>query len=148
MRNILLVGLTGALLLLGAETEKKVRAAAVPAAVKAAVAKQFPNAKVKEWSEEVEGTEKEYEASLLDGTVRKDVLLDATGKIVVIEETIAATELPAPVTAALKANYPKATIRVAEKLTRGTVIEYEVGLAKAKVKEVVFSPDGKILKSE
>lgn len=59
-----------------------------------------------------------------------------------IEEEMNAADLPAPVTAALKKLYPKATITVAEKLTEGTKIEYELQIKGAALTSAAFMPDG------
>jgi hypothetical protein len=75
-------------------------------------------------------------------------MYNADGTVIDIEEEMNAPDLPAPVTASLRKLYPKATITAAEKLTRGTTIQYELQIKGAAVKSVSFMPDGKVVPPE
>jgi hypothetical protein len=78
----------------------------------------------------------------------RDLMYNVDGTVISIEEEMNAADLPAPVTAALKKLYPKATITVAEKLTEGTKIEYELQIEGAAATSVAFMPDGKLVPPE
>src|SRR5215510_4302214 len=130
-------------------TERKMNNKSIPAAVTAAAAKAFPNAKVKGWSKETEDGKTFYEAEMVEGQTKRDVLFLPDGKIDLVEEEIAKASIPAAVQSALKARYPKAEIDLAEKLTKDGTEQYELHLKKApKKKEIVFTPDGKFVKEE
>ena len=151
MKRLILSGASFGLLFAGmafARQEQGVNAKNVPAPVTAAVM-AFPNAKVGGWSKETEPDGKVfYEAEMTEGKIKRDVLFALDGKIDVVEEAIAATEVPAAVRAALKARYPKAAISLAEKLTRTSGTQYELQVKNAPKKEIVFTPDGKLVSEE
>ena len=136
------------LAILGLAQERRVSGRNVPAAVAAAAAKAYPNAKIKSWSRETEGGKTFYEAEMTDGAVKRDILLLPDGTIDIVEEEIPTIEVPAAVHAALKTRYPKAEINLAEKLTKDGAVQYELHIKKASKKEVVFTPEGKFVKEE
>ncbi len=121
----------------------------VPKAVMDAVKAKYPGAKLLGASTEKEGDKTVYEISLRFKDHHHDVTLEPEGKIVSIEREIAAKDLPAVVTKALSAKYPKATWKRVEELTTGdgTLTGYEVLVvsgAKDTV-EVVLDPQGRII---
>jgi hypothetical protein len=85
---------------------------------------------------------------MVEGTAKRQAVFAPDGSLVETEEVIAVTSVPATVRDAVKNKYPKAVIHAAERITRGTEIEYEVDLKNAPKKEIVLTPDGKILKEE
>ena len=141
-----LVALLGAMMLLA--QEQKVKAKDVPAPVVAAAAKAFPKATVKGWSKEVEDGKTQYEASMTEGAVKRDVIFAADGKLVLVEEAIATAALPPAVSQAVKAKYPQGVIQLAEKLIKDGEVQYEVHLKKAAKKEMLLTAAGKIVKEE
>jgi hypothetical protein len=128
--------------------EQKLNGKDVPAAVAAAAAKAYPNAKIKGWSKETEDGKTYYEAEMTEGQAKRDVIFLSDGKIDAVEEEIATAAVPAPVQTALKTRYPKAQISLAEKLTKDTGIQYELHVKNAPKKEIVFTADGKFVKEE
>lgn len=130
------------------DKETKLKPGDVPAAVTAAVARQYPNAQVSGWSKEMEDGKTTYEASVIDGSSKRDVVLAENGSLLAIEEALQASDLPATVRRAIHAKYPKASVRKAEKISHGDEVQYEVVLAKASKKEVLLTADGKIVKEE
>ncbi len=128
--------------------ERKLNNKSIPAAVTAASAKAFPNARVKGWSKETEDGKTFYEAEMIEGQTKRDVLFLPDGKIDIVEEEIAKASIPAAVQSALKDRYAKAEIDLAEKLTKDGTVQYELHLKKAPKKEIVFTPDGKFVKEE
>ncbi len=128
--------------------EHNVKPKDVPAVVVAAAVKAFPSAKIVEWAKETEGGKTLFEASMTEGPKKRDVLLTPDGKIDAVEEIIAMSEVPTAVQNALKTKYPKAIVQTAERITRGSEVQYELALKNAPKKEVVYTPDGKLLKEE
>ena len=132
--------------------EEKVPLDKVPREVMEAVKARFPGAKLHGASTEKEDGKTVYEISLTYKDHHHDVTLQTDGKIVSIERTIPAKDLPKPVAEALEARYSKATYKIIEELLKGDgkLYGYEVLLITAKKKklEVVLDPDGKIVKEE
>src|ERR1700694_4381690 len=65
--------------------EQKLKLKDVPAPVVAAAAKAYPNAKIREWAKETEDGKTEYEASMVEGSTKRDVLFAPNGDVVAVE---------------------------------------------------------------
>jgi hypothetical protein len=130
------------------DKEAKLKPADVPAAVSQAIAKQYPKAKVSGWSKELEDGKTTYEASVIEGSSKRDVVFAEDGSLLAIEEAIQVSDLPAAVKSAIRNKYPGASLRKAEKISHGDQLQYEVALGKAPKKEVLLTPAGKIVKEE
>jgi len=132
--------------------EEKVPLAKVPKEVMDAVKARFEGAKLLGASTEKEDGKTVYEVSLTYKGHHHDVTVQPDGKIISIERTIPAKDLPKAVAEALAAKYPKATYKTVEELLKGDgkLHAYEVLLETAEKKklEVVLDPDGKVLKVE
>ena len=130
--------------------EEKIPLDKVPAKVMKSVKDKFPKAMITGAAKEVEDGKTTYEVSLKNGEFGIDVSLKEDGTILEIEKAIPVKDLPKAVADALKAKYPKGTIKTAEELTSGATISYEVvvELEGKKPFEVVLDPTGKILKDE
>src|SRR4030095_16538762 len=128
--------------------EQKVSGRNIPAAVTGGAAKAYPHTRIKGWAKETEDGKTFYEAEMVEGQTKRDVMFLEDGKIDLVEEEVAAAAVPPAVSNALKARYPRAVIDVAEKLTRDGVVQYELHLKKAPKKEIVFTPEGKFVKEE
>jgi hypothetical protein len=114
-----------------------------PAPVEAAFKKAYPNATVKNVSKETENGKVQYEVESMDGAQARDLVYLADGKLVLYEELIPQTEVPAAVMTALKAKYPKATVTRAEKLFQDGTMNYELAVKGAGQGEVILTPAGK-----
>lgn len=122
---------------------KTTPASKLPAAVADAFKKAYPNATIKNASSEKENGKLQWEVESMDGSARRDLIYLPDGTMVEEELVIDATAVPAPVMAALKARYPKATVSVFEKLTKASgSVSYEMQIKGAAVKEVQIAPDG------
>jgi uncharacterized membrane protein YkoI len=155
MRRILASVATCALVVLATAAvvhadEEKVALDKLPKAVKDAIKAKFPDAELVGAEKETENGKTQYEVSIKNKKDKLDVILSADGKIVAIEKEIEAKELPKPVTAALDAKYPKATIKKVEEITKDDKVTFEVLIETADKKklEVVFDPKGKIVEEE
>jgi hypothetical protein len=115
----------------------------LPAAVAAAFKKAYPAATIKNASSERENGKLQWEVESMDGAARRDLVYLPDGTLVVEELAIDAAAVPAPVLAALKQRYPKATVSLYEKLTKPSAgVSYEMQIKGAAVKEVEIAPDG------
>jgi len=125
--------------------DQKVSSRDVPEAVRTALAKTYPNAKVSNWDKEIFEGKVVYEAEgVTDGKTNRNVMYSPDGKVVQIEETVPVTDLPASITGPVGKQYPKAAIQSAEKKVRGETVEYVLRLKGAAVKKVVVDSEGKI----
>ena len=118
----------------------------VPQAVKAAFLKQFPKAEHAKWEME---DKKDYEVNFKQAGVEWSAKYDASAKWMETEHSVKVDALPEAVRKALTANYGTHKVEAAEvaETPEGTV--YEVDLEKGKEElEVVFSADGKVIKSK
>ncbi len=128
-----------------AATPKAAAGAKLPAAVEAAFKQAYPRAIIKHVSKETDGGQTVYEVESIDGGLARDLNYRPDGTVVDIEEAIAPADVPAPVAAAIKARYPKATIRARERLTKGSAVTYEFQLSGTNVKEIQLTPDGRFV---
>jgi len=143
-----------ALILLVAGTaaaqERKITRADLPAAVERTVAAQSQGATIRGFAEEKEKGQTFYEVELTVAGHTKDVLIDASGAVVEVEEQVEVSALPAPVRTALLARAGAGKIETVESLTkRGTLVAYEAHLVtNGKRSEIQVGPDGKRLAEE
>ena len=127
----------------GAQTPAKPVA---PAAIAAAFKKAYPNATIKSVTKELAVGKTAYEVESVDNGRRRDLIYNADGSVVMIEDEMTEAEFPAAVAAAITKRYPKATITLREKLTitKGSVVQYEAELKGAgAVTEAILTVDGK-----
>jgi uncharacterized membrane protein YkoI len=127
--------------------EKKITAKDVPAAVISAFKTAYPNATIRGYAREKENGKVFYEIESREGTTTRDVLYNPDGTVAEIEESLAASDLPAAVQQAFKAKYPKAVITKAEKTTAGDKVSYEIVARQGKRKVTIeFDLSGRVLK--
>lgn len=120
----------------------------VPPAVIATFEKAYPNAKVLEWEKEIHSGKLYYEAEIVDGKVPRNILYSPDGIVAQVEEKIAASEIPAAVVEGVKRQYPNASIRSAEKVTRNGFTEYALELKGANQKKIAMRVDGTVASNE
>ena len=127
--------------------EKKIKREDLPAAVEKTVAEQSKDATVKGFSTEVEKGKTFYEAELTVKGHSKDILMDAQGNIVEVEEEVPMDALPAAVKEGLTKAAGSGTISKVESLTKsGKLVAYEaVVKTGTKRSEVQVGPDGQKL---
>jgi len=128
-----------------ASSTPKPRAASakLPAAVADAFKAAYPQATITHTSHETEDGVEQYEIESTNQGRELDVNYKPDGTVIVIEEAVTASELPAAVAAAVTTRYPKAIVTTRERATEGQRIYFELGLKGAPVKEVQLTPDGK-----
>jgi uncharacterized membrane protein YkoI len=130
--------------------EKKVKRSELPAAVEKAVAVLSQGATVRAFSEEKEHGRTFYEAELVVNGHSKDVLMDANGEIVEVEEQVVVDSLLPAVRDELQAKAGKGRLVKIESLTKhGKLVAYEAQVVTdGKKSEVQVGPDGKPLDHE
>jgi uncharacterized membrane protein YkoI len=115
--------------------------------VRAAFEKAFPKATITDCAKEVEKGKTAYEISSTEGETRRDVLFNADGRLIVIEEAIPIESAPDPVQRAVRKMYPGGEITLAEKITRDGAVHYEFKVKhRGKHVEIVFDANGNEVK--
>ncbi|MCU1286079.1 MAG: hypothetical protein JWO13_2429 [Acidobacteriales bacterium] len=130
--------------------DKKISKDKLPAAVQKTADEQSKGATVVGFSTEQEKGQTLYEASLKVDGHSKDVVIDASGKVVEIEEEVAFDLLPKDVQAGLTKAAGIGKLGKVESLTKdGKLVAYEAKVMKAgKKSEVQVGPSGEKLKHE
>jgi hypothetical protein len=130
--------------------EKKIKRTDLPPAVEKTVAAESAGATIKGFSTEKEKGQTFYEAEMIVGGHSKDVLMDANGTVVEVEEEVAMNALSVEVKAGLEAKAGKGKIGKIESLTKkGKLVAYEAHVnTNGKKSEVQVGPDGKPLDHE
>lgn len=124
-------------------SKPKAAPSAPPTPILAAFKAAYPHATINTAAEEKEHGKVVWEVESTDNGLGRDLLYAPDGSVVEIEEEVPSAQLPAPVTAAVKAQYPAARIVKGEKVTRGATVSYELQLTGAGKKSIELTPDGK-----
>ena len=132
------------------DQEKRIRRSDLPPAVEKAVAEQSKGATIRGFSQERENGQTYYEAELMVNGHTKDVLVDANGSVVEVEEQVSTESLPAAVRQGLQDKAGKGKLVKIETLTKkDKLVAYEAKvLTNGKMSEVQVGPDGKLLDHE
>jgi hypothetical protein len=121
----------------------------IPPKVLQAFEKAYPGMQIQKQVMIMDGSTMLYKLEYAVKKVEHDVIINPEGTVVGNDENIAVSALPPAVVAACKTEFPKATIKEAEKITRGSVDTYGLDLVIGKDKvDAVFSADGKLTKKE
>ena len=154
MRILQMVGLAATTSLIFAlsvlAAEKKIKRSDLPPAVEKTAAALGGDATIRGFSEEKENGNTFYEAEMTVNGHSRDVLMDAGGVIVEVEEQVAMDSLPTDVQDALHAKAGKGKIVTVESITKhDKLVAYEAAvLTKGKRSEVQVDPLGKNLSHE
>jgi hypothetical protein len=139
------------LVAIAAGTDEKIALDKLPKAVVDAVKAKYPKAKLVSAEKGDQDGKIVYEVDIKDGKSSIEVTVTPEGKILGAEKEIAAEDLPQPVSKALNAKYPKATIKKIEEVSKEdkiTAYEILIVTAHSKMLEVTFDPTGKFIEEE
>ncbi len=130
--------------------EKKIKRSDLPSAVEKTVVAESAGATIKGFNKEQEDGKTLYEAEMMVNGHTKDVLIDAGGKVVEVEEEVAIGTLPGAVKAGLEAKAGQGKILKVESLTKlGKLVAYEAQVeTKGKKSEVQVGAGGEALDHE
>jgi hypothetical protein len=130
--------------------EKKIKRSDLPPAVEKTVQSQSQGATIRGFSEEKENGQTFYEAEMLVNGHSRDILMDANGTVVEVEEQVVLDELPAEVKVGLAAKAGKGKITKVESITKkNRLVAYEAQVTTGgKRSEVQVGPNGKPLDHE
>ena len=151
MNRKIFIALLGLIVLvtasIGAGQEKKIARRDLPAAVEKTVAEQSKGATISGFSTEMEHGKRIYEASLVVNGHRRDISMDAEGKILEVEEEVPLESLPAKVRESLTRLAGTGSIARVESLTKGgKLVAYEAVVKTGKKRsEIQVGPNGEKL---
>ena len=130
--------------------ERKIRRSELPPAVERTVAALSQGAKILGFSQETEHGRALYEVEMTVNRHGKDVLIDANGEVVEVEEQVALDALPAAVRTGLTAAARGGKIGKLESITKqGKLVAYEAVVeSNGKRSEIQVGPDGQPLAHE
>ena len=117
----------------------------LPSAVRTTIEAETKNATLKKVARETEKGQVQYEVETVVNGRSRDLVIDASGKVVEVEETIALDSAPIPVQGALKA---KGRVLRLESVLRDGKTTYEAHVQGKNEKkfEVVLDAQGKTVK--
>jgi uncharacterized membrane protein YkoI len=147
---LLIAGLAAAGTAAAQDQEKKIKRSDLPAAVEKTVAAESAGATIKGFSQEKENGQILYEVEMTVNGHTKDMLMDANGAVVEVEEEVALGALSPEVKAGLLAKAGKGTITTVETIKkRDKLVAYEAKVnTNGKKSEVQVGPEGKPLDHE
>ena len=130
--------------------EKEIKRSELPPAVEKTVVEQSKGATIRGFSKDKENGQIAYEAEMLVNGHSRDLLIDANGTLLEIEEQVDLQALPADVKAGLQAKAGKGKIIKVESITKkDKMVAYEAKVVKdGKKSEIQVRPDGKSLDHE
>ena len=116
----------------------------LPPAVASAFHQAYPAARVLHVSNERRDGKVAYEIESRDGDTRRDLIYSPAGAVLEIEERIPVDSVPAVVRAAAERRVVGGTLVGAERVTRGTVILFEVQLRlNGRSRFLTYDPEGR-----
>ena len=139
--------LAAALLSVAVYADTKIKLEDLPPVVRAAVQEQTRNAALMGLSKEVEKGKTMYEVETKVNGRARDLLLDASGKVVSVEEEVDINSIPAAAKSAIEKKTVGGRIRRVETVTQGSKVTYEAQYEKGgKTHEVAVNADGSVHK--
>src|SRR5260370_29663206 len=134
---------TAALLTSVLMADTKIKMQDTPKAVQDAVKEQTKGATIVGVAKEVEKGKTMYEIETKVDGLSRDLLFDANGKLVSIEEETTLDKIPAAAKAAIEKKAGAGKITKVETVTQGSVVSYEAVVNKnGKNTEVAVNADG------
>jgi hypothetical protein len=135
--------LVAALLFALCSSAQQIKQTQAPGFVVDAFKAKFPKTTDVEWRKKGSAYEVMFDTGFGTGN---QVLMDSTGKILSHIQSVASTDLPAPVSSAVTKQFPDFRVGESEKRNISGKITYKINL-KGKVEEwdVIFSEDGTLL---
>jgi hypothetical protein len=119
------------------------RSDSLPPAIATAFRQAYPGARILNVSRERRDGKVVYEIESQDGPARRDLIYDLAGQTLEIEDIIPPDSVPAAVRAGLERDMKGATLVGAERVTRGSVVLYEVEARRGgRSRYLTYDPDG------
>ena len=123
--------------------ETSVKMKDLPPAVQKTVGEQTKGAQIKGLSKEVEKGITMYEVETIVNGKARDLLIDASGALVSVEEPVAIDAIPPAAKAAIEKLASGGKIKSVESVTKGQTVTYEAVIVKGmKKSEYIVGADG------
>jgi uncharacterized membrane protein YkoI len=128
--------------------EKKIAYQDLPPSVQKAVPAETNGAEIKGYNRETEKSKTFYEVETILNGKSRDVLFDASGVLVEVEEEIALNSIPAAAKAAIEKRTANGKVNKVERVTKGQSVSYEAEITSksGKRSEIVVKADGSLIK--
>jgi hypothetical protein len=128
--------------------EKKIQSKDLPPAVQKAVPAETKGAAIKGYNQETEKGKTFYEVETMLNGKSRDLLFDASGALVEVEEEIALDNIPSAAKAAIEKRAADGKVNKVESVTKGQSISYEAEITSKtrKRSEVAVKADGSPVK--
>jgi hypothetical protein len=128
--------------------EKKIQSKDLPPAVQKAVPAETKGAAIKGYNQETEKGKTFYEVETMLNGKSRDLLFDASGALVEVEEEIALVSIPSAAKAAIEKRAAGGKVNKVESVTKGQSVSYEAAITSktGKRSEVVVKADGSPVK--
>jgi hypothetical protein len=129
-------------------TKQSARAAAnvkLPDSISAAFREAYPSAIIRATACGTDDGRTVYHIESVDHGLARRLVYDPDGTVVAVGVQVPIANLPRAVSRALTALYPKATITLAQRITRGPLVHYELSLKGAADPSLTFTPDGTLV---
>jgi uncharacterized membrane protein YkoI len=124
--------------------EKKIQAKDLPPAVQKAVQAEVRGGTIKGYAREVDNGKTMFEVETMRNGHSRDLLFDANGTLVQVEEAMSFESVPGAVKSALES---RGRVLKVEQVTRGSSVTYEGVVQKnGKKSEVAVTADGMVAK--
>ena len=124
-------------------SEKSVKFETLPAAVQAAMKQQTQGSTIVGYSKEVDKGKTTYEVETKMNGKTRDMEFDPSGKLLITEQEIEMSDVPAPAKASIEKQANGAKITKIERVTEGAAVRYEAVITRGKKSsEFVVNPDG------
>jgi len=142
----ILTNLTMGVLVLagGALAESKVKMEDLPLAVQKTAKGQSKNATLAGLSKEVEGGKTVYEIETKVNGKSRDVVVDAMGAVIEVEEEVEMSSLPVAAQEAIRQKIGGGKLKKIEAVTKGSTVSYEASYLgkRGKTSEFAVNADG------
>lgn len=134
-------------LMAAAAQEKGLKVKDLPPAVQKTVQEQLKGAELKGLSKETAKGKTIYELETTVNGKTRDLLIDANGAVLEVEEATALDAIPAPARTAFQKAATGGKIKTVEILTKGGKVTYEAAISKGgKNSEIQVTADGTVVK--
>jgi hypothetical protein len=133
-----------------AQAESHVPCTTLPAAVLSQAKTEAGDATIRGCVKDKENGKITYEVETLKDGKSKDIVLDASGSVLEVEQQVEASSLPQPVSDAIAKAANGGKVGKVESVTReGAIASYETTITKkGQRREVAFSPQGAPVKAD
>jgi uncharacterized membrane protein YkoI len=128
--------------------EKKIQSKDLPPAVQKAVPAETKGAEIKGYNQETEKGKTFYEVETVLNGKSRDLLFDASGGLVEVEEEVALDSIPSAAKAAIEKRAASGKVDKVESVTKGQSVSYEAEITSktGKRSEVAVKADGSPVK--